>query len=241
MIIFPAIDMRHGKCVRLLQGRAEAETVYFDDPVSVARRWEDEGACWLHLVDLDGAMSKGEENRAIARKIFKALKIPVQFGGGVRAMSDLQEILESGACRVILGTAAVKHPEFLKEAVARFSDKVIIGLDARDGFVATQGWNEIERVAALDFAKSLAARSVQRVIYTDISKDGMLSGPNLTATKRLAEESRLKVIASGGVSSIEDITHLKQLGIYGVEGVIVGKALYERKFSLKQAIEAAAS
>ncbi len=241
MIIFPAIDMRHGKCVRLLQGRAEAETIYYDDPVSVAKRWQDEGAAWLHLVDLDGAMSKGKENRAVAKKIFKALRIPVQFGGGVREMIDLEEVLESGASRIILGTAAVKHPEFLEEAAVRFSEKVVVGLDARDGFVATQGWNEIERVTAIDFAKSLSARGIQRIIYTDISKDGMLSGPNLTATKRLAEESRLKVIASGGVSSLEDITHLKQLEICGVEGAIVGKALYESKFTLKQAIEAATS
>ena len=149
MIIFPAIDMRHGKCVRLLQGRAEQETVYFEDPVAVALRWEAEGAAWLHLVDLDGAMSEGSGNRAIAKRIFAALQIPVQFGGGVRSMEDVEEILDAGAARVVVGTAAVKHPEFLAEALQRFGERIVVGIDARDGRVATHGWNQVASLEAV--------------------------------------------------------------------------------------------
>src|SRR5262245_50504349 len=183
MIIFPAIDMRQGKCVRLLQGRVEQETVYFADPVAVARRWEAEGAAWLHLVDLDGAMSEASANRAIAKRIFAALRVPVQFGGGMRSMEDVEEILDAGAARVVLGTAAVKHPEFLAEALQRFGEGIVVGIDARDGRVATHGWNQIGSLEALAFAQALARGGVQRVVYTDISKDGMLVGPNLEATK----------------------------------------------------------
>jgi phosphoribosylformimino-5-aminoimidazole carboxamide ribotide isomerase len=238
MIILPAIDMRQGKCVRLLQGRADQETVYFQDPVAVAHRWEAEGAAWLHLVDLDGAMSEGSGNRAIGKRIFAALRIPVQFGGGVRSMEDVEEILEAGAARVIVGTAAVQHPEFLAEAVQRFGERIVVGIDARDGRVATHGWNQVGSLEAVAFARALARSGVQRVVYTDISKDGMLVGPNLDATKRLSAESQLKVIASGGVASLDDLRALQGLEIIGVEGAIVGKALYEQRFTLKEAIEA---
>jgi phosphoribosylformimino-5-aminoimidazole carboxamide ribotide isomerase len=238
MIIFPAIDMRHGKCVRLLQGRADQETVYFEDPVAVAQRWEAAGAAWLHLVDLDGAMSEGSGNRAIAKRIFAALRIPVQFGGGLRAMNDLDEILEAGAARVVMGTAAVQRPEFLAEAVQRFGGRIVVGIDARDGRVATHGWNQVGSLEAAAFAQTLARSGVQRVVYTDISKDGMLAGPNLEATRRLAADSRLKVIASGGVASLDDLRALRGLEGFGVEGAIVGKALYERRFTLQEAIAA---
>ena len=237
MIIFPAIDMRQGRCVRLLQGRVEQETVYFENPVSVALRWEGEGAAWLHLVDLDGAMDEGSGNRAIAKKIFAALRIPVQFGGGLRSMNDLDEVLGAGAARVVVGTAAVQHPEFLAEAVQRFGDRIVVGVDARDGRVATHGWNQVGSLEAAAFAQTLARSGVQRVVYTDISKDGMLVGPNLEATKRLAMESQLKVIASGGVASLDDLRALRGLETGGIEGTIVGKALYERRFTLKEAIE----
>ena len=238
MIVFPAIDMRQGKCVRLLQGRADQETVYFQDPVAVAHRWEAGGAAWLHLVDLDGAMSDGSGNRAIAKRIFGALRIPVQFGGGVRSMEDVEEILEAGAARVVVGTAAVQHPEFLAEVVQRFGERIVVGIDARDGRVATHGWNQIGSLEAVTFAQALVRSGVQRVVYTDISKDGMLVGPNLEATKRLSVESQLKVIASGGVASLDDLRALSGLEATGVEGAIVGKALYERRFTLKEAIEA---
>ena len=238
MIIFPAIDMRQGKCVRLLQGRADQETVYFQDPVAVAHRWEAGGAAWLHLVDLDGAMSEESGNRAIAKRIFGALRIPVQFGGGVRSMEDVEEILEAGAARVVVGTAAVQHPEFLAEAVQRFAERIVVGIDARDGRVATHGWNQVGSLETVTFAQALVRSGVQRVVYTDISKDGMLGGPNLEATKRLSVESQLKVIASGGVASLDDLRALSGLEPTGVEGAIVGKALYERRFTLKEAIEA---
>ena len=241
MIIFPAIDMRQGRCVRLLQGRAEQETVYFEDPVAVALRWEAEGAAWLHLVDLDGAMSEGAGNRAIAKGIFAALRIPVQFGGGLRTMKDLEEILGAGAARVVVGTAAVQHPEFLAEALQRFGERIVVGIDARDGRVATHGWNQVGSLEAVAFAQTLARTGVLRVVYTDISKDGMLVGPNLEATKRLAADSRLKVVASGGVASLDDLRSLCGLEEFGIEGAIVGKALYERRFTLKEAIEAGSS
>jgi phosphoribosylformimino-5-aminoimidazole carboxamide ribotide isomerase len=238
MIVFPAIDMKEGKCVRLLQGRAEQETVYFQDPVAVAQRWETEGAAWLHLVDLDGAMSSGSGNRSLARKIFKAVRIPVQFGGGIREMNDVQELLDAGAARLVLGTAAVQRPEFLAEAVGHFAERIVVGVDSRDGFVAIQGWNQLERLDAILFARSLAQRGVGRVVYTDISRDGMLMGPNFAATQRLARESQLKVIAAGGVSTLEDLRQFRELEPEGIEGVIVGKALYEQKFSLQEAMEA---
>ena len=241
MIIFPAVDIRNGKCVRLLQGRVEEETIYFEDPVAVAQQWESEGAEWLHLVDLDGAMSSGADNRALAKKIFKTVRIPVQFGGGVRQMSDLQDLLEAGAGRVILGTAAVSAADFLSNALARFSMRVVVGLDAKDGFVATQGWSQVGKLEALPFARMLSERGVQRIVYTDISKDGTLTGPNLEATRRVAEASGLKVIASGGISSLADLSRLKQLEPYGVEGTIIGKALYEGKFSLKEALRCISS
>ncbi len=241
MIIFPAVDIRNGKCVRLIQGCVEQETIYFEDPVAVAQEWESQGAEWLHLVDLDGAMSSGSSNRAIAKKIFKTLRIPVQFGGGIRKMSDLQELLEAGAKRVILGTAAVEGAAFLSEALARFSTRVVVGLDAKGGVVATHGWREVEKLEALQFARTLAQRGVQRIVYTDVSKDGMLTGPNFEATRRVAEESGLKVIAAGGISSLEDLSRLKQLEPCGVEGTIIGKALYDGRFSLKEALRCISS
>ncbi|MSO22312.1 MAG: 1-(5-phosphoribosyl)-5-[(5-phosphoribosylamino)methylideneamino]imidazole-4-carboxamide isomerase [Acidobacteria bacterium] len=241
MIIFPAIDMRQGRCVRLLQGRAEQETVYFEDPIAVALRWETEGAAWLHLVDLDGAMSEGAGNRVIAKRIFTALQIPVQFGGGLRAMEDLEETLEAGAARIVVGTAAVQQPEFLAKAVQRFGERIVVGIDARDGRVATHGWNQVGSLEAVAFAQTLARSGVQRIVYTDISKDGMLAGPNLEATKRLAVESQLKVVASGGVASLDDLRALCGLENVGIEGAIVGKALYERRFTLKEAIQAGSS
>ena len=238
MIIFPAVDMRGGKCVRLVQGRAEQETVYSEDPLVVARRWCDRGASWLHLVDLDGAMVPGSHNRSIAREIFRALPIPVQFGGGVRTLSDIAELLAAGAARVILGTVAVERPDLVEEALSRHPGRVIVGLDARRGKVATRGWNQLEVLEALPFARDLARRGVDRIVYTDIGKDGTLRGPNLEATGQMARESGLKVIASGGVSSLGDLSRLKSLESSGVEGVIVGKALYEGRFSLGAALSA---
>ena len=237
MIIFPAIDLRNGKCVRLLQGRADQEKIYFEDPHAVAEQWQVEGAAWIHLVDLDGAMSSGTNNRSIAKKIFQRLRIPVQFGGGVRKMSDLEELLEAGASRVVLGTAAVEDNDFLSKALTQFSEKVVVGLDARDGLIATKGWKQVERLEVLEFAASLSRRGIRRIVYTDISRDGTLNGPNLEATQRVAEKSGLRVIASGGISSLDDLRRLKRLEASGVEGAIIGKALYEKRFSLREALE----
>lgn len=228
--------MRRGKCVRLFQGRAEDETVYSEDPLVVAQQWCDQGASWLHLVDLDGAMFRGTNNRSIAREIFKTVHIPVQFGGGVRTLSDIQELLAAGAARVILGTAAVEEPDLVEEALSRHPGKVIVGLDARRGRVATRGWNHLESLEALPFAQDLARRGVARIIYTDIGKDGTLEGPNLQAIGQMARESGMKVIASGGVSSLRDLSRLKSLTSSNIEGVIVGKALYEKRFSLGAAL-----
>lgn len=236
MIIYPAIDMRQGKCVRLLQGEASRETVYFNDPVSVAIRWEAEGAQWLHLVDLDGAMTANRQNRALAKQIIQTLNIPVQLGGGLRRMEDLEDIFSVGVSRAILGTAAVEDQEFLMAALERFEDKIGVAIDARNGQVATKGWQQLESLGALGFAKSLAALGVRRLVYTDISRDGMLSGSNVNATRQVAEASGLAVIASGGVSSLDDLRQLKSLEACGVEGVIVGKALYEGKFTLAEAL-----
>ncbi|HVN79179.1 MAG TPA: 1-(5-phosphoribosyl)-5-[(5-phosphoribosylamino)methylideneamino]imidazole-4-carboxamide isomerase [Terriglobia bacterium] len=237
MIIFPAIDMRQGRCVRLLQGRPETATVYFDDPVAAALAWEQQGAPWLHLIDLDGAMGDQSINRAHAKHIFKALKIPVQFGGGVRNMENLEDLLQAGARRVILGTAAVEDPGFVKQALSKFQQHVAIGLDAREGMIAIRGWQQVGSVPVLPLAKQLAEMGASRIVYTDISKDGMLDGPDLTMTRQLAVDSGLKVIASGGISCLEDVRQVKELEPLGVEGIIVGKALYERKFTLNQALQ----
>jgi phosphoribosylformimino-5-aminoimidazole carboxamide ribotide isomerase len=237
MIVFPAIDMRRGRCVRLLQGRAEAETVYFHDPVAVAVEWEKQGAQWLHLVDLDGAMASEDNNRVLAKRIFKALGIPVQFGGGIRSLETLEELLEAGASRVIVGTAVIENEEFLEQALSQFRERVVIGLDARDGLIAIRGWQQTESLHVVSLASRLAEMGAQRIVYTDISRDGMLSGPSLSATRQIAEASGLKVIASGGIASLEDLRRVKELEPCGVEGVIVGKALYEGKFTLKQALQ----
>ena len=237
MIIFPAIDMRQGRCVRLQQGRPETATVYFDDPIEVALTLEQQGAQWVHLVDLDGAMDASNNNQTLAKRIFKCLKIPVQFGGGVRHMETLEDLLAAGACRVILGTAAARDLAFLDQALSRFKEQLVIGVDARNGLVATKGWQQTEPLDALLFAGRLAEMGVKRIVFTDISRDGMLGGPNLTTTRQMAESSALKVIASGGISSLEDVKQIKLLESLGVEGVIIGKALYEGRFTLKQALQ----
>ncbi len=239
MIIFPAIDMRQGKCVRLLQGEASRETVYFPDPVEVAQRWEASGASWLHLVDLDGAMDEAGQNRTLAKTIFQKLKIPVQLGGGLRKMEDLDDIFDAGAARAILGTAAVEDEPFLRAALKRYPDRIAVGIDARQGQVATKGWKKTESLQALDFARKLAGLGVPRIIYTDISRDGMLTGPNFESTAQLASQCGLKVIASGGVGSLADLRELKKIESRGIEGVIIGKALYEGRFTLAEALACA--
>lgn len=238
MTIIPAIDLKEGRCVRLLQGRKEDETVYSDDPAAVARQWQEAGAEYLHLVDLDGAFEGASRNLVAITRILEAVSIPAELGGGVRSLDDVSRLLSLGLDRVILGTVAVRAPEVVRAAVERFGpDRVVVGIDAREGRVAVKGWAETTEVRAVDLALRVKGFGVRRVIYTDISTDGMLAGPNIEATRVLAVETGLKVIASGGVSSVEDLRRVAALEPFGVEGVIVGKALYEGRVDLREAIE----
>lgn len=240
MLIFPAIDLRNGKCVRLVQGRAKDETIYDEDPVAVALRWKKEGAEWLHLVDLDGAFAGEPRQLSVVREIIKNAALPAQLGGGIRTLDQMREAFKAGVERVILGTVAVTDPDLVRQACAAFGwERVVVGIDARDGFVAVKGWQDLSSRHFLDVARQMHDLGCRRVVFTDTSKDGMLTGPNIQATGKLAEETGLSVIASGGVSSLEDIYALGHLEQLGVEGVIVGKALYEEKFTLREAILAA--
>jgi phosphoribosylformimino-5-aminoimidazole carboxamide ribotide isomerase len=237
MIIFPAIDLRNGKCVRLTQGREEAETIYGDDPVQVARRWVEEGATWLHLVDLDGAFAGEPRQLPVVAGILQAVKIPVQLGGGLRSLEQIQAALEAGVARVILGTVAITDPDLVRRACRRFGSQcIIVGIDARNGFVAVRGWHDESTRRSLDVALEMREAGCRRVVFTDTSRDGMLTGPNLSATGALAKGSGLQVIASGGVSSLEDLVSLRALEAVGVEGAILGKSLYEGKIHLSEAL-----
>ncbi len=233
MIIYPAIDMKDGRCVRLLQGRAEDVTDY-GDPCEVARRWAQAGARWIHLVDLDGAFSGQGKNREVIARIAQEQSVPVQLGGGIRTMADVEDRLERvGVSRVILGTAAVENPRLVKEACRAYPGRVAVGIDARDGFVAVRGWTERSDVPALELACRVRDAGVEMVVYTDISKDGMMQGPGIEQTARMVRESGLRVIGSGGVSSLADIGALKEVGC---AGIITGKALYSGAFTLAQAL-----
>ncbi len=241
MIIYPAIDLRRGRCVRLVQGDPRAETVVGDDPAAIARRWVGLGATWLHVVNLDGAF--GEEasaNAAALRDILAVAGVPVQFGGGLRSLADVEAALTLGVARVVVGTAAVADPDLLRQAVTRFgSGRVAVGIDARDGIVATHGWQQTSGVSALDLARRMQALGVTRVVYTDIARDGTLAGVNAAACAALARASGLAVIASGGVATLDDIRRVKAVEVDGVEGIVVGKALYAGQVNLKEALEIA--
>lgn len=237
MIILPAIDLRNGKCVRLLQGRLEDETVFADDPVEMARRWQENGAEYLHLVDLDGAFQGAPVHLPVVQKIKEATGLPVELGGGIRDMATIAKVLASGVDRVILGTVAVSNPELLANACAEFGERIVLGLDARDGKVAIKGWVDVTEKSAVELACELKEKGVRRIIFTDISRDGMLSGPNLKSIEELASKTGIPVIASGGVNVLADIVNLKKIA--GVEGVITGKALYTGSLNLSEAIQAA--
>lgn len=239
MIIFPAIDIRGGKCVRLFKGDFEKETVFSDSPAEMARKWEDEGAEFLHLVDLDGARAGSPQNFETVKKIVAAINIPVELGGGIRTMKDADEALAVGVRRVILGSVAVRDPELVREACEKYGYRVVVGIDARDGIVAVDGWGVSGDIDAVTLARKMKGAGVKTVIYTDISRDGTLSGVNVEATKSLAEESGLMVVASGGVSSIDDIKALKKVESSGIEGVICGKSIYTGSLSLHDALEIA--
>ena len=246
MIVFPAIDLRRGKCVRLRQGRPGAETVFSDDPVAMAEHWVSQGAEWLHVVNLDGAFGQASSNLRVVKEIMSSNLQPpssnlqIQFGGGLRTMSDIEGALGLGLTRVILGTVAVKEPSLVAEAVQRFgADRIVVGIDARKGKAATHGWQEISSLAVTELALRVKELGVERVVYTDIARDGMLSGVNVEATRELAQRTGLKVIASGGVSSLDDLRRLKEAEASGVEGVIIGQALYSGALELREAIEIA--
>ena len=238
MIVIPAIDLKHGQCVRLLQGRKSDVTVYNDDPVAVAKEFASAGAKMIHVVDLDGAFSgAGSANRAVVKSIVAAVDVPVEFGGGVRTLQDVEELCEAGVARVVLGTIAAEAPELLKNFVAGFGARICVGIDARDGRVMTRGWEATSTVMAVELARAVAACGVERIVYTDIARDGMLVGPNIEQTLALVRAADVNVTASGGVSSLEDIGRLRDAGEPRLDSVIVGKALYEGKFKLEEAIE----
>jgi phosphoribosylformimino-5-aminoimidazole carboxamide ribotide isomerase len=241
MIIYPAIDLRRGRCVRLVQGDPRAETVVGDDPAAIARRWVGLGAEWLHLVNLDGAFGEeGSANAAALRDILAAVGAPIQFGGGLRSMADMEAALALGVARVVVGTAAVADPDLLRQALDRLgSERVAVGIDARDGIVATHGWQQTSGVSALNLARRMKALGVTHVVYTDIGRDGTLTGVNAEACAALAAACGLAVIASGGVATLDDIRRVKAVEADGVEGVIVGKALYAGQVDLAQALEIA--
>ncbi len=241
MIVIPAIDLKNGKCVRLLQGRMDAETIFSDDPAAMAQKWADEGAQLIHLVDLDGAIDKQPRNLSAIKAIMAAVRIPVQVGGGIRNMDTIKMYLDSGVARVIIGTEAIRNPELVHGACKKYPQKIIVGIDARNGRVAIEGWTETTTTTAVELAKQFEDAGVAAINFTDIHRDGMHSGPNLEATKQLAQSVSIPVIASGGVSTIQDIRNLLPLAAFGVTGVITGRALYEGTLRLGEALELCAS
>jgi len=233
--VIPAVDIRNGRCVRLYRGRPEEETVFFDDPAEVAARWEREGAALVHVVDLDGAFGGRPVNFGVIVNIIKRLSVPVQVGGGIRDTESAFAYIDSGAARVIIGTAAFTGTSLLEELTRSLGDRLAVGVDAREGLVATGGWLDTSDTTACDAVERLAALGVRRVIYTDINRDGTLSGPNFDGIETIAGISTIPVIASGGVSGIDDIRRIHQMSRLGVEGVIVGMALYRGEFTLEEA------
>lgn len=235
--IYPAIDMRGGKCVRLLQGDYDKETVYGDSPFEMAKKFAAEGAEWIHMVDLDGARDGKRVNDQFVIQAAQKLGVNVQIGGGIRSENDINHYLENGVTRVIIGSIAVSNPEFAEEMVRKYGTKIAIGLDAKNGFVATHGWLNTSEVSAVELGKRFADAGAETFIFTDIATDGTLAGPNVEATRQLAMETGKSVIASGGVSTLDDLAALRQLGEDGISGAIVGKAIYEGRFSVKAALE----
>lgn len=236
MLVIPAIDLKDGKCVRLRQGLMDDSTVYGDDPVSMAQRWVDAGARRLHLVDLNGAFAgtpvNGEAVTAIAKKF---PKLPIQIGGGIRSIEIIEQYLNAGVSYVIIGTKAVKEPQFIAEVCKKFPNRIIVGIDAKNGLVATDGWAEVSSVKATDLAKRFEQDGVTAIVYTDISRDGMMQGVNVEATVALAQASTIPVIASGGVTNMDDIRALKAVAAKGVLGAITGRAIYENTLNLTEA------
>ena len=233
MRLYPAIDIKNGQCVRLRQGVFEETTVYANEPYQVAKEFEADGAKFLHIVDLDGALRGTGANDEALKKIVENVSIPVEIGGGIRTMQDIEHRLSLGVTRVILGTKAVESPDFVKAAVDKFgADKIVVGIDAKDGMVAIKGWETISDMDAVTLALSMKDLGVKTIIYTDIAKDGMLCGPNFAQTARLVEATGMDIVASGGVSCMNDLLELEKIN---VEGAILGKAIYEKRVDLKEA------
>lgn len=234
MQLYPAIDIKGGQCVRLTQGLFDQVNIYSDTPADMAKLWVEKGASFLHLVDLDGALAGASVNEAVIRSIVNAVTVPVQIGGGIRSRASIQCMLDLGVARVIIGTKAVQNPEFIKEMVAEFGpEHIVVGVDAKDGMAAIDGWETVSSIAAVDLCKMMKNYGVRHVVYTDIARDGMLSGPNVKFTKQLTVETGMDIIASGGVSSMEDLCQLYEEGI---QGAIIGKALYEKRIDLEEAV-----
>jgi phosphoribosylformimino-5-aminoimidazole carboxamide ribotide isomerase len=236
MLVIPAIDLKEGRCVRLYQGDMNQATVYSDDPVATALRWQSEGAERLHVVDLDGAVSGTGVNTKAIEHICRALTIPVQVGGGIRDVAAIERLLSSGVSRVILGTVAYRQPEIVAAACQRFPGRITVGIDARAGKVSVQGWTEATELEAVELARRCASMGVSEIVYTDIARDGTSQGVNLDATLALARSVTLPIIASGGVASMQDIERLLPLETEGIAGVIVGRALYTGAVKLAEAI-----
>lgn len=234
MQLYPAIDMKNGQCVRLRQGAFKDITIYSDAPEKVAAHWQEKGASFLHLVDLDGALAGYSVNEEVIRRIADTVSIPIEIGGGIRSKEAVERMLDLGVRRVIIGTKAAEHPEFLRDMVRTFGEEAIVaGVDAKDGMVAVEGWEKVSSLTASDLCLTMKEYGVRHIVYTDISRDGMLSGPNVEPTRKLTEETGLDIIASGGVSCMEDLKCLHEAGI---RGAIIGKALYENRIDLAEAV-----
>lgn len=240
MLIIPAIDLKDGQCVRLTQGDMQRATVYSSDPAAMARKWQDEGASLLHVVDLNGAFEGQPKNLAQVEAIAAAVSIPIEVGGGIRSLDTVRMYLGVGARRIVMGTTALKHREVLEEILEMFPERVVVSIDAKNGMVATDGWKTVSNVSASEAVKSFAGLAISAVIYTDIARDGMMEGPNMSSLKLIVDASPVPVIASGGITSIEDIIAIKALGPR-IEGVVLGKALYEGKINLRKAVAAVSS
>lgn len=234
MQLYPAIDIRNGQCVRLRQGQFHDQEIYSNSPAKVAKQWEDQGATFIHLVDLDGALHGHGVNEDVIKEITNTVSIPVQVGGGIRTIKDIENKINLGVNRVIIGTKAVENPAFIKEAISMFgADRIVIGIDAKNGMVAIEGWEKISSYNAVTLAMQMRELGVKTIVYTDIAKDGMLQGPNVECTKEMVDATGLDIIASGGVSSLKDLESVNQVNVHGV---IIGKALYENRINLEEAI-----
>lgn len=234
MIIFPAIDLKEGKCVRLFKGDMDKATIFNDSPADQAKEFEENGFKFLHIVDLDGAIAGSSKNTESVKEILKNISIPTQLGGGIRNLEQIENWLNLGVSRVILGTIAAKNPELVIEACKKFPGKIVVGIDAKNGFVATEGWVETSEISTLELGKKFEGCGVSAIIYTDISKDGTLQGPDFDGTQNLAQNLSIPVIASGGISCFDDISKVQKLEKDGVCGCIIGRAIYDKKISITQ-------